>query len=83
MKKTYEIKGITLDLSEMAEISRFYEAYCTAEYMLATYEQVTEENAMELGYEVRRLMCKFDYSEDEAISEVLDQLCDDEEDEED
>ena len=74
MKKTYEIKGITLSLSEMSDISQYYEAYCTAEYMLENYEKVTEENALELGYEVRRLMAKYDYSEDEAISEVISQL---------
>lgn len=68
----YTIKGITLSVSDLIDIDRYYEAACTAEYLLENYEQVTtEEQAMELGYEVRRKMDKYGYSEEDAIDEVL------------
>lgn len=68
----YTIKGITLSVSDLIDINRYYEAACTAEYLLENYEQVTsEEQAMELGYEVRRKMDKYGYSEEDAIDMVL------------
>lgn len=68
----YTIKGITLSVSDLIDINRYYEAACTAEYLLENYEQVTsEEQAMELGYEVRRKMDKYGYSEEDAIDIVL------------
>lgn len=68
----YTIKGITLDVSDLIDIDRYYEAACTAEYLLENYEQVaTEEQAMELGYEVRRKMDKYGYCEEDAIDAVL------------
>lgn len=69
MKFAYEIKGITLNEYEMYDIKKFYEAHCTAEYILDNYK-VTEEEAIELGYEVRRIMDKYGYEEEEAIYEV-------------
>ena len=74
MKIKYELKDkeITLSESEIKNIHEYYEAACTAEYMLENYPQVkTEEQAMELGYEVRRQMSKYGYDESEAISKVL------------
>ena len=68
----YKIQGITLSVSDLIAIDRYFEAACTAEYLLENYEQVTtEEQAMELGYEVRRKINKYGYSEEDAIDEVL------------
>ena len=70
MKIEYEIKGIKLTEWDMYDIKKFYEAHCTAEYILENYD-VTEEKAIELGYEVRRLMDKYDYYEEDAIDKVM------------
>lgn len=69
MKFECTIKGITLDMSEMSQVNFYYEAACTAEYLLDNYE-VSEEKALDYGYEVRRLMNKYGYSEEEAIEEL-------------
>lgn len=70
MKIEYAIKGITLTEWDMYDIKNFYEAHCTAEYILENYD-VTEKKAIELGYEVRRLMDKYGYDEEEAIEQVI------------
>ena len=80
MKIEYKIKGITLDESELCEIHSYYEIDCTAEYLLDNYD-MDEENAIETATEVRRLMNKYGYDEEDAISEVLAQEDDDEEEE--
>ena len=68
----YQIKGITLTASDLADIHSYYEAACTAEYLQDNYPQVTtDERALELGYEVRRKMDKYSYPEEEAIEFVL------------
>lgn len=71
MEIKYAIKGITLDVHELMEIHEYYEAACTAEYLMDNYEISDESTAMHLGYEVRRLMNKYDYDELTAIDEVL------------
>lgn len=70
MKIEYTIKGITLNEYEMYDIKKFYEAHCTAEYIFENYN-VTEEEAIELGYEVRRLMDKYGGDEEDAIYETM------------
>jgi hypothetical protein len=70
MKIEYTIKGITLNEYEMYDIKKFYEAHCSAEYILENYK-VTEEQAIELGYEVRRLMDKYGGDEEDAIYEAM------------
>lgn len=80
MKIEYKIKGITLDESELCEIHSYYEIACAAEYLLDNYD-MDEENAIETATEVRRLMNKYGYDEEDAISEVLAQEDDDEEEE--
>lgn len=71
MKIQYEIKGITLDVGDLMDIHNYYGAACTAEYLMDNYGIEDEEDAMYLGYEVRRLMDKYDYDEETAIDEVL------------
>ena len=67
---TFEIKGVTLDMCEMQRVHENYEIFCTAEYIMENYE-LTEEKALKYAAEVRRLMFKYGYDEDEAIDEVL------------
>jgi hypothetical protein len=67
----YTIKGVTLDDFDLMECHQYYEAACTAEYLMENYNISDESTAMNLGYEVRRLMNKYDYDEETAIDEVL------------
>lgn len=71
MEIKYEIKGITLDVNNLMELHHYYEAACTAEYLMENHGISDESKAMNLGYEVRRLMDKYGYDEEEAINEVL------------
>ena len=71
MEIKYAIKGITLNSHELTEIHEYYEAACTAEYLMDNYDISDEDTAMHLGYEVRRLMRKYDYDEETAIDEVM------------
>lgn len=71
MKIKYEIKGITLDVNDLMELHEYYEAACTAEYLMENYNISDESTAMHLGYDVRRLMDKYGYDEEEAVDEVL------------
>ena len=70
MKIEYEIKGVTLNEYDMYNIKEYYEAACTAEYIMENYD-VTEEEAMKLGHEVRRLMNKYGGEEEDVIYEVM------------
>lgn len=72
MKIEYEIKGVTLDENDLVKINEYYTAACSAEYLLENYSQVkTEEQAMRLGFEVRRKMRNHGLTEEEAIDAVL------------
>lgn len=71
MKIQYEIKGVTLDVNDLMKAHRYYEAACTAEYLMDNYGITDEEQAMRLGYDVRRLMDEYDWDEETAIDEVL------------
>ena len=83
-KFEYPIKGITLTMSDMMQIDKYYEAACTAQTLMHCYPERydTVEKAMETGYEVRRQMSKYDYDEDEAICIVMDKEDSDEGDDE-
>ena len=71
MEIKYEIKGIMLDTYDLMELHEYYEAACTAEYLMENYNISDESTAIHLGYDVRRLMNKYGYDEEEAIDEVL------------
>lgn len=73
MKFEYTIKGVTLNEYEMYEIKKYYDAHCTAEYIYDNY-YVTEEQAIKLGYEVRRLMDKYGGEEEDTIPVAMDNL---------
>lgn len=70
------VNGIELDVFTLGELNRFYEASCTAEYIKDSDKKglLTNEQAMEAGYETRRFMDKYGYEEDEAIDEAMDSL---------
>ena len=70
MKFEYEIKGVTLNEYDMYDIKEYYEAHCTAEYIADNYD-VTDEEAVKLGYEVRRIMNKYGGDEDDIVREVM------------
>ena len=71
MKIQYEIKGITLDVYDLMDIHHYYEAACTAEYLMDNYGITDEDDALNLGYEVRRLMDKYDWDEETAIDAIM------------
>ena len=56
-----------LTMAEMLPIHRYYEAACTAEYVMENWNITDEEQALKIGYAVRELMDKYGYSEEEAI----------------
>ena len=73
----YEIKGVVLDNHDMIRISEYYEAACTANWVLENYSHLvqSEELALEIGYEVRKKMTDWGrcsgQDEEDAIVEVL------------
>ena len=71
MKFQYEIKGITLDVYDLINIHNYYEAACTAEYLMDNYEITDEYKALRFGYEIRRFMDKYGLDEETAIYEVM------------
>ena len=71
MEIKYEIKGIVLNDMDLVNIHKYYEAACTAEYLMDNYDITDEEEAMDIGYEVRRKMDKYGYDEEDAIKEVM------------
>jgi hypothetical protein len=71
MKIQYTVRGITLDVVDLMDIHEYYEAACTAEYIMDHYNVSDESTATHLGYEVRRLMDKYGCNEEDAVVEVL------------
>ena len=63
--------GTRLTMTDMLAVHQHYEAACTAEYIMENHGIDTEEEALSLGYDVRRLMDKYSYTEKEAINEVM------------
>lgn len=59
-----------LGIDDLISIKRYYEAACTAEYLEESYG-IDTERALAFGYEARRLMNKYEYSETEAIEKLL------------
>ena len=71
MKIEYNIKGVTLTEMDMYDIKKYYEAACTAEYIMENYDVTDEKEAIKLGHEVRRLMDKYGGEEEYVVREVL------------
>lgn len=76
MKIEYQIKGVTLDVHDMIEVSNYFAAACTAELILEEHSDkvTTEDQALDIGYEVRRKMDKYGYDEQEAIERAMDEF---------
>ena len=70
MEIKYEIKGITLNVYDLINIHKYYEIACTAEYLMENYD-LTEDEAMKLGAEVREYMDDNNVTEDVAIDEIM------------
>ena len=67
----YKIKGITLDVCDLVRIHEYYQAACTAEYIMDNYNITDEDQAMHIGYMVRELMDDRGYDEEEAIEHIM------------
>ena len=67
---TFEIKGVTLTMSEMNEIHIQYELFSTAEYLMENYN-LSQETALKMAVGVRKLMDKYGLDEETAVDEVL------------
>lgn len=72
MTKKFNIGGIEIELTldSASQIHQWYEAACTAGYLMEEYD-ISEDEAMELGYEVREKMNKYDLDELDAIEECM------------
>lgn len=70
MKIEFTIKGVTLNEWDMYDIKRYYEAACTAERILGEHD-IPESAALQLGYEVRKLMAEYGGDEDDTINEIM------------
>ena len=60
------VDGKELTIQDMGEIHHYYQACCVAEYLEDNYVVTTVE-AIDIGYDTRRLMEKYDITEEEAI----------------
>lgn len=65
----FTYNGLTMD--EMSRICEYYRVASTAEYVMENYNISDEDAALKIGHDVRRLMDKYGYTEDEAIMEVI------------
>lgn len=71
-KFEYEINGTKLRIEDLACVSNYYQAACTAEYLIENYPEFDSlEKAMSVGYQVRDLMLLHGYNEAEGIDYVL------------
>lgn len=83
MELKYKLKNGTVidDVSDFVELSKYYEAACTAGLIQDDYfPDMSDDLALTLGYEVRRRMDKCEYSDGETemdtIADVLRELKD-------
>ena len=68
----YDLNGIKLQIEDLAAISNYYHAACTAESLIENHPEIdTLEKAMAIGYEVRNLMCRQGLEAHEAINQAL------------
>ncbi len=71
-----EVESGELSITDLVDIKNYYEACCTAEYLMDNYDIESEEKAIELGYRVRERMDDarsndYGMEEAEAIYEVM------------
>ena len=68
--KQIEIWGKLYTMEELYYLHKQYEILCTAEYLMEN-RGLDEQEALQKASEVRRIMDKYDFSEDEAIKEIF------------
>lgn len=68
--KQIEIHGKLYTMDELCYLHQQYEILCTAEYLIEN-KDMSEQEALQKAAEVRRIMDKYDFSEDEAIKELF------------
>ena len=78
-EKLFDLKidGKPLTINQMLSIRDYYEACCTAEYLIDNHSAYGINNdtiAIKLGYQVRESMADNDYSENVAIEELINHL---------
>ena len=64
------VNGTELSIADMGEITKYYQACCIAEYIEDNYVVTTVE-AIDIGYEVKRLQDKYGWNEETAIDTVV------------
>lgn len=69
-----EIKGVTLDVTDMIKIKSHYEYECTKEYIEENYPNLDAGTVHKTAVKARELMDEDGYSEDDAIAEILKNL---------
>lgn len=65
-----KMNGKTYTMDELCYLHEQYEIFCTAEYLIENLE-LQENEAIKKATEVRQMMDKYDFSEEEAIKEIL------------
>lgn len=82
--KNYVLKnGVEITPEEMSQIHEHYEIECTTEYILENYNDINEETARDLAREAVEKMNDYHLSEEEAVSEIMEDYCFEEDEEED
>lgn len=70
MKLEYEIKGVKLNTEEIVAIHEYYRHATVAEYIMEAYK-IKEDAATDMAAEIIHLIDHRDYTENEAISAVI------------
>lgn len=68
--KQIEFNGKLYTMDELCYLYKQYEILCTAEYLIDT-KGLDAQEARRKSEVVRRIMDKYDFSEEEAIEEVF------------
>lgn len=66
----FDIKGVTLNESEVVAVYEYYRHVTVVEYLMEAYH-FNEKKASDLAADVIRLIDKCDYTETEAIAAVI------------
>lgn len=65
-----DVDGKELSIADMGDIAHYYQACCVGEYLGENYK-ISSVEAIDLGYEVKRLQDKYDWNEEIAIDTVV------------
>lgn len=70
-EKTVNYKNQTFNMIDLMFLSNCYKVICTMEYLIETEQVKDEEEAFVVAVNVRNLMEKYGYTEQEAINEIF------------